>query len=83
MATIVIEPVSVHTRDGSLARIKGICPTDHDCLHGEVITADHTTTPARWNLSGIRRDGHDGHNLDMRENETSELADTARRLGAG
>lgn len=81
MATILIDPVKVKSRGGHSVTIKGISPTQHDCIDGE-ITGAAGTIKGSWNLSGIRRGGQDGENLDMNTPPMSDIRDLAKRLGA-
>jgi hypothetical protein len=82
MATIPIEPINVKSGGGFDVRITGICPTDHNCLHGELSPPGIPLTRERWNMNGIMSGGTGKCNLDMRSNEMIDLVETAKRLGA-
>lgn len=82
MAIITINPVTTKTTKGFAATVTGIDPTNCDCLIGEIVTPGKGLIEVRWSLGGICRDTHESCNLDMRENENSNLRDTALRLGA-
>jgi hypothetical protein len=82
MASIQIKPVSTKTTGGFAATIDSIDPTNSDCLEGTVVTPGAGQIPVLWDLSGIARDKTPSCNLDMRNNETADLRDTAKKLGA-
>ncbi len=75
MATILIEKISVTTKNGTNAEITGIDITDTDCLHGNV-----KGTNVRWDENGTCRDKIDAFNIDAKENEVSEALNTVKKL---
>lgn len=81
MASIIIKSINTTTSGGFNATISSINPTDSDCLEGTVQTPGAGLKEVRWDLSGICRDNPDSLNLDMRNNETHDLRETAKRLG--
>lgn len=81
MANIIIEPINTTTSGGFKATISSINPTNSDCFEGTVQTLGAGLKYVRWDLSGICRDNHDSLNLVMRNNETYDLRETAKRLG--
>lgn len=82
MASIIIKTINTTTIGGFNATVSSIDPTDSDCLEGTVQTPGAGLKEVRWDLNGICRDNHDSLNLDMRNNETHDLLETAKRLGA-
>lgn len=82
MATVIIEPVHTKTTNGYPATIRGIDPTDMDCLIGEITTPGMGQMSVRWDLGGLCRDHDPSCNLDMKDNENFDLRETAKRLGA-
>ena len=51
MATLMIYPINARSTGGNPVIINGIDPTDHDCIKGEIRTAERLIQ-ARWNLNG-------------------------------
>jgi hypothetical protein len=82
MTMIMIQPVSTKTSGGFDATITGIDPLNTDCLVGSIITPGAGHRDVSWNLGGICRDNQDSCNLDMRNNETRDVRETAIRIGA-
>jgi hypothetical protein len=82
VATIQIDTINTKSTGGYPVTISGLCPTDHDCIAGAIVTPGTSLTPARWNLSGIMRGGTDKCNLNMSADEMHDLGELAKRLGA-
>lgn len=81
MTELLIAPINVKSKGGYRVRITGLNPTDHDCIVGE-ITPPSGPIQARWNLSGLMRNGSDECNLVMNSEELSDLKLTAEKLWA-
>lgn len=82
MATILIEPITAETRGGFRAHIVVLDPTNGDCIIGDVRPHGVPQTGVRWNLDGTARNQPSECNLDMSDDDLSELARLARQLGA-
>lgn len=82
MAVLEIHPVQTVTSGGFNAVITGIDPANTDCIVGVVDTPGQGSINVRWNLGGLCRDTDGSCNLDMRKNETADVRETAKRLGA-
>ena len=82
MATLLIAPIEEKSVGGYPVIITGIAPTDHDCIVGKITTPGQQTTGARWNLSGIMRDGTDLCNIDLNSDDLLQVANLAKKLGA-
>ena len=80
MAVIQIKPIHTTTSAGWPAVIDGICPGSDDFLHGNITTPGAGTIDAIWDGSGICRDKTDQCNLNMRNQEVFDAAQTARAL---
>ena len=82
MAVLKIEPVTIQSVGGHQITLTGIDPTNSDCLHGSIQSGTQAPRNGRWDLGGRMRDASDDCNIDMRDDEISELAALARKLGA-
>lgn len=81
MATILIESITTATRGGFPVHIVGLDPTNGDCIIGDIQPHGAPQTRVRWNLGGTARNQTPNCNLDMSDDDLSELARLARQLG--
>jgi hypothetical protein len=82
LATIVIQPVTTKTKGGFDAVVTGIDPTDVDFLKGQIDTPALGKINVVWDTNGLCRDNDPSCNLDVNDDETADVIDTAKKLGS-
>ncbi len=75
MVSILISNIKFKTNGGYEAKISSIDIFDDDCFCGLVNTPSAGEINARWNKSGLKRDGNFAINFDRVLNDYQDLKD--------